>query len=175
MIVLVTGGSASGKSAYAERLACSLDRRRTYLATMSPDGSEARARIERHRRQRAAGGFETIECAGTLPERDFAGVVLLDDLGNLVAQALFSPDGSMADETAVLARLDRELARLGSSAPHLVIVGNEVGAEGRSPFGGTRAWVRLMGALACRVAARADAVVEVVAGVPCPIKGGLPC
>lgn len=175
MNVLVTGGSASGKSAYAERLACSLSSKRTYLATMAPVGTEAQARIERHRAQRAAGGFATVECAGALPACRYEGVVLLDDLGNLVAQALFAPDGTMADEAAVLERLDHEVRRLFSQADHVVVVGNEVGADARPPFEGTRLWVELMGALACRVAAQADAVVEVVAGIPYPIKGVVVC
>ena len=175
MNVLVTGGSASGKSAYAERLACSLSPTRTYLATMSPHGREAAERIRRHRAQRAAGGFVTVECAGAVPQRRYEGVVLLDDLGNLVAQALFMPDATMADPTRVLERLDRELAGLFARADHVVVVGNEVGAEGRSPFEGTRAWVKLMGALSCRVAARACAVVEVACGLPRPVKGVLPC
>ncbi|MBP3893977.1 MAG: bifunctional adenosylcobinamide kinase/adenosylcobinamide-phosphate guanylyltransferase [Atopobiaceae bacterium] len=173
MNVLVTGGAGSGKSAYAEGLACSLSTQRRYLATMSAEGAEAQARIERHRRQRAKGNFETVECAGTLPTGDYAGVVLLDDLGNLVAQALFAPDGSMADEQEVLARLDAEVGRLFLHADHVVVVGNETGAEGRSPYEGTQVWVRLVGSLACRIAARADAVVEVVAGIPYPIKGAI--
>lgn len=175
MNVLVTGGSASGKSAYAERLACSLSGKRTYLATMASEGAEARARIRRHRAQRAAGGFVTVECAGALPDSRYEGVVLLDDLGNLVAQALFAPDGTMVDAAAALERLDHEVGRLFSQADHVVVVGNEVGAEGRSPFEGARTWVELMGALACRIAAQADAVVEVVAGIPCPIKGMVAC
>lgn len=175
MNALVTGGSASGKSAYAEQLACHLSPIRTYLATMSPQGHEARQRIARHRAQRADSGFATIECAGSLPQHRFEGVVLLDDLGNLVAQALFAPDGIMTDPARVLERLDHEIAGLFDHAEHVVVVGNEVGAEGRSPFEGTRTWVELMGALACRTAARADVVVEVTAGLPCPLKGVLPC
>lgn len=175
MNVLVTGGSASGKSACAERIACGLSPIRTYLATMSPQGDEAAARIRRHRVQRAHGGFATVECAGSIPQRRFDGVVLLDDLGNLVAQALFAPDGTMADPQAVLERLDHEIAGLFARADHVVVVGNEVGAEGRSPHEGTRAWVELMGALACRTAARAGTVIEVVCGVEMPVKGACAC
>ena len=55
MIHLVTGGSGSGKSAYAEQ--CILDfggTRRVYIATMQPFGAEGQARIARHRKLRAA-------------------------------------------------------------------------------------------------------------------------
>ena len=50
MIHLVTGGSGSGKSAYAEQ--CILDfggTRRVYIATMQPFGAEGQARIACHR------------------------------------------------------------------------------------------------------------------------------
>ena len=62
MNILVTGGSASGKSSLAERLAVQGPPPWTYVATMRPWGAEARARIDRHRRLRRGRGFETLEC-----------------------------------------------------------------------------------------------------------------
>ena len=64
MRCLVTGGSASGKSEYAENLAAELSRGVSlyYIATMEPYGEEAGKRIRRHRRLREAKGFQTIEC-----------------------------------------------------------------------------------------------------------------
>lgn len=179
MNVLVTGGSASGKSVFAERLACRLSPQRTYLATMAGKGREAHERIARHRAQRADKGFVTIECLGTLrvsqlQARDGGGVALLDDVGNLVANALFASDGSMAVAGEVLTRLEQEVCALADGFDHVVIVGNEVGAEGCTGSEGTVAWVRLMGALCCRIAAWSDLVVEVVAGCPVVVKGDLP-
>ena len=65
MLYIVTGGSGSGKSEYAEQTAVQC-RNRTggtlwYLATMRIWDDEGRKRVERHRRMRAAKGFETIE------------------------------------------------------------------------------------------------------------------
>ena len=85
MFTLVIGGAASGKSEYAESLLLGAPGPRYYLATMEPmEDAECRARIEKHRRQRAGKGFVTIErgvdLAGlALPAR---GDVLLEDLGN---------------------------------------------------------------------------------------------
>ena len=178
MNVLVTGGAASGKSAFAERLACSLDSRRCYLATMADVGAEARARIARHRTQREGLGFVTLERpSGTLlPATGVpgGGVVLLEDVGNLVSNALFLPDGSTSDAGEVLLRLETEVMGLTDRFDHMVVVGNEVGCEGPSPYETTRTWVRLMGSLACRLAARCDTVVEVACGVPHVLKGRLP-
>lgn len=65
MVLLVTGGSASGKSEYAENRALQLakteQRKLVYLATMMPFGEDAAKRIERHRQLRAGKGFETVE------------------------------------------------------------------------------------------------------------------
>jgi len=55
----------------------------------------------------------------------------------------------------------------------VVLVGNEVGAEGRYPYAGTNTWVRVIGALNCRIAASFDEVTEVVSGIACPVKGVL--
>ena len=60
MLILVTGGSASGKSAYAESL-CLTASPRVYLACMQPFGAEGAKRIERHRTMRKDKGFLTVE------------------------------------------------------------------------------------------------------------------
>ena len=62
MMTLVTGGSGSGKSEYAERLAAAGGTPRIYVATMIPWDDEGRRRIEKHRAMRAGKGFETVEC-----------------------------------------------------------------------------------------------------------------
>ncbi|MBP3879053.1 MAG: bifunctional adenosylcobinamide kinase/adenosylcobinamide-phosphate guanylyltransferase [Lachnospiraceae bacterium] len=61
MLCLVIGGSASGKSEYAERHVCALPGRRIYAATMQPFGEEGRQRIARHRKLREGKGFVTVE------------------------------------------------------------------------------------------------------------------
>ena len=62
MLALITGGSGSGKSAYAEELAASLHGRETYyVATMICRDEEGRKRVERHRRMRAERHYITIE------------------------------------------------------------------------------------------------------------------
>ena len=45
MLILVTGGAASGKSEHAERLVCEKAQSRLYLATMQPFGAAAQARM----------------------------------------------------------------------------------------------------------------------------------
>ena len=62
-MILVIGGSGSGKSAYAEKVAleCQKEKRHFYLATMHVFGEEGQKKVERHKRMRAGKGFVTIE------------------------------------------------------------------------------------------------------------------
>ena len=63
MMTLVVGGSASGKSEYAEGLILAAKSwPRSYIATMQPFDAECLRRIEKHRRQRAEQQFETVDC-----------------------------------------------------------------------------------------------------------------
>ena len=110
MLTLVIGGAASGKSAYAESLVLKTGLPRYYLATMQVWDAECAARVAKHRAMRAEKQFETLECPLhldhlALPGR---GTVLLEDLGNLVANELYDPGGA-GEHTAkaVLTGLER--------------------------------------------------------------------
>ena len=62
MLILVTGGAGSGKSLLAERISMQLKCMPFwYVATMQVWDQECRDRIDRHRRQRAGKGFQTVE------------------------------------------------------------------------------------------------------------------
>lgn len=62
MFTLVTGGSGSGKSEYAESLADSWNDPKIYVATMMPFDEETGKKIQRHRAMRRDKGFVTVEC-----------------------------------------------------------------------------------------------------------------
>lgn len=62
MLTLIVGGSASGKSAFAENYAMEAGENRIYIATMQPMDNECLARIEKHRGMRAQKNFQTVEC-----------------------------------------------------------------------------------------------------------------
>ena len=130
MFTLVVGGSASGKSAYAESLVLQSERLpRYYIAAMQPFDDECRARIARHRKMRADKQFQTIErytgLSGlVLPER---GDVLLECLGNLAANELYDPAGAGIHALeAIVDGIDALLPQCGD----LVVVSNEVCADG---------------------------------------------
>ncbi|MFR5795804.1 MAG: bifunctional adenosylcobinamide kinase/adenosylcobinamide-phosphate guanylyltransferase [Christensenellales bacterium] len=96
MLTLVIGGSASGKSAFAERLAVQSGLPRFYVATMRVWDAESERRVARHRDMRREKQFDTLECPIgldrlILPAR---GTALLEDMGNLVANELYDADGA---------------------------------------------------------------------------------
>ena len=110
MFLLVYGGSASGKSAYAEQRTVRLHQQSTagqliYLAAMKPYSQAAQQRIRRHRRLRAGKGFRTVErytdlyglCQDPAFARAAAGsTILLECMSNLTANEIFEPEGAGA-------------------------------------------------------------------------------
>ena len=97
MFVLVTGGAASGKSAYAENLLLrSSASPKWYLATMLAQDAESRARVERHRAMRKGKGFLTMECPFALEKLVVPknSALLLECLSNLLANECFCPEGA---------------------------------------------------------------------------------
>ena len=170
MLTLVLGGAASGKSEYAEALVLRSALPRYYLATMQVWDAECAARVEKHRKMRAQKQFETLECPLhldrlALPGR---GTVLLEDLGNLVANELYDPGGA-GEHTAkaVLTGLER----LAAGCSELIVVSNEVFSGGADYAGDTGRYLKALAQVNNALAARADHVVRVVCGIPVYYKG----
>jgi adenosylcobinamide kinase/adenosylcobinamide-phosphate guanylyltransferase len=173
LMIVVTGGSASGKSSYAESLCCALPQPRYYVATMQPFGEEGAQRIARHRALRAGKDFETVErysdLAGVeLPQR---GTVLLEDVGNLVANEMFDGAGNHEDPTASVVE---GVSALEMQCEALVVVTNEVGSDGKAYDEDTQAYMRVLGHINAELVEAADVAVEVVCGIPLVLKGMLP-
>ena len=206
MMTLVCGGAASGKSAYAEALVCGIqspseDRNlsglldsahRFYIATMQPFGKEAEERIRKHRAMRADKGFETMECftAGTIRGLSLppGAAVLLEDLGNLCANELFSETESKGQQDAVSAAdpvsaagpdaaadsVISAVSALRQQCSELAIVANEVFSGGADYAGETLSYLRLLGQVSTALAAMSERVVEVQCGIPVVLKDAGP-
>lgn len=164
MLILVSGGSGSGKSEFAEGLVVSAGlKERVYLATMQVWDQESVRRVERHRAMRAGKGFATLECPTGLERLEVpaGSAVLLEDLSNLSANEYFSPqrDGSFE---RVLAGVEQAAAR----AELLVVVTNELYSDGVRYDPEIAAYLELLARLNRAIAARADGVYEVVCGIP---------
>lgn len=168
-LVFVTGGSGSGKSAFAEQqVVDSGIARRIYLATMEAYGEEGRARVERHRALRAGKGFETVErtvdLSGlSLPNRC---AVLVEDLTNLFANEWFSvaPDGAAERVLEGVFHLTRQAALT-------VVVGNDLFRDGVEYADmETAAYLSALSELNSALCADAEEVWEVVCGIPICLK-----
>lgn len=172
MIVLVTGGSGSGKSAFAEDKVLSFgEARRIYIATMYPFDMESKKRISRHRNMRAGKGFETVECYTNLKElllpKD--SVVLLECMSNLAANEMFQKDGAKESTVEEILEGVREIA---GYVRHLVIVTNEIFSEAALYEGETETYRKYLGEINRRIGEMADQVYEVVYGISLCVKGG---
>lgn len=170
MLILVTGGSGSGKSAYAEQLVMTQgETRRYYIATMRPWDEECRRKIARHRLMRAAKSFETIECYQDLHllsvEPD--SVILLECMSNLTANEFYREDAPRAE---VIARIINGIRHLQKQSKTLIIVTNEVFSDGGGYDSETRAYQQILGSVNQAIAGLAGQVTEVVYGIPVNIR-----
>jgi adenosyl cobinamide kinase/adenosyl cobinamide phosphate guanylyltransferase len=162
VIALVLGGSRSGKSAVAERLAATLPGPVTYVATAVVDpGDEAfAARLEVHRRRRPADWTTREVGADLVPAlSELEGTVLVDALGTWVA----AHDGFAVDVDGLVAAL---VARAGDT----ILVSDEVGmgVHPSTEVGGR--FRDALGSVNVAVADTADLVALVVAGRVLPLE-----
>lgn len=175
-VTLVIGAAASGKSAYAESLCLGHDGPRVYLATMEPFGEDGARRIARHRALREGKGFSTLECSrdvgAAAPGLPRGCTLLLEDVGNLVANELFAEGGlSPRDPDAAAREVLGGIERLAQATAYTVVVTVDVFADGMRYDEGTEAWRRALARVNAGVAALADHAVEVVCGIPVWMKG----
>jgi adenosylcobinamide kinase / adenosylcobinamide-phosphate guanylyltransferase len=167
-ITLVLGGARSGKSRYAESVISALPPPWLYVATAEAGDNEMAERIAGHRARRGANWHvvETPHSVSAVLQKSGGMPVLVDCL-TLWLSNLVLADIDIDAETAHL-----EKALAAAVAP-VVLVANEVGSGivPDHPLG--RRFRDLQGILNQRVAARADRVVLVVAGLPLALKGTL--
>lgn len=177
MIHMITGGSGSGKSAYAEDW---LLRYRNesgelpflYIATMIPYGEEAGKKIERHHQLRAGKGFITLERYTDLKGLEIPANkgILLECVSNLAANEFYREDGTMKGRKETLERIIEGIQHLSGRTGCLTIVTNEVFSDINGYSHETEEYRELLGMLNQWIAAGADRVTEVVYGIPVCIK-----
>lgn len=170
MFHLITGGSGSGKSAYAEQ--CILDfqgNNRIYIATMYPFDEESHKRIQRHREMRKEKKFSTIECYTGLRSLELPNDadVLLECMSNLTANEMYQEQGAGEDTPGQI--LDG-IENLRKKVRNLVVVTNEVFSDGITYDPDTMRYLSYLGEINQQMGRMADRVTEVVYGIPVPIK-----
>jgi len=165
---LVLGGARSGKSRYAESLIAALPPPWTYIATARAGDAEMDARINEHRARRGA-SWRTIEAPRDLTAALAACArmpVLVDCLTLWLSNLMLAE----ADVETEIENLETALAE--AAAP-IVLVSNEVGSGIVPNYPLGRRFRDQHGVLNQRIAAHADRVVLIVAGLPLALKGAL--
>lgn len=177
MLHLITGGSGSGKSEYAEACIQKWEEEFQnsnlyYIATMIPRGKETKEKILRHQKMRSSKGFQTVECYWKLEEamekegwRD--SILLLECMSNLVANELYE-DGGRKEQT--VSYVCDAISRILAQGNHMVIVTNEVFSEAEALSEEMQMYKRILGQINCNLAEMADQVTEVVYGIPVEVK-----
>jgi adenosylcobinamide kinase / adenosylcobinamide-phosphate guanylyltransferase len=165
-LTLVLGGARSGKSKYAESLITALPPPWVYVATAEALDAEMTERIAVHRARRG-GDWLTIEAPHDLASALAAPAgapVLVDCLTLWLSNRMLA-------QVDLDAETDRLEEVLGRRASPLVLVSNEVGSGIVPDNALARRFRDLQGRLNQRMAARADRVVLMVAGLPLTVKG----
>jgi adenosyl cobinamide kinase/adenosyl cobinamide phosphate guanylyltransferase len=164
-ITLVLGGARSGKSRYAEELIAHHAAPWVYIATAQAFDDEMRIRIAEHRARRGS-DWRTIEAPADLADaivREPARPVLVDCLTLWLTNLVLGGHDIDAATSALEAALD-------SRRQTTVLVSNEIGLGivPRTPLG--RSFRDQAGRLNQRMAARADRVLFMIAGLPMTLK-----
>lgn len=173
-MILITGGSGSGKSEYAESLFSEIkNTEKYYIATMKPFGKEAKERIQKHRRMRSGKGFITLEYPTDIKESldiiDENSAVLIECISNLTANEMFSDTG-IASADQIQGKIVGEIEKIDKMASRLVIVTNNVFEDGITYDEATAEYMSALAGINIELAKKADKVTEVVAGIPVFVK-----
>lgn len=168
-LTLVIGGACSGKSAYAETLLLGVAERPAYIATAQAFDAEMAVKIAHHRAARGP-GWHTIEAptdlAGAITEARGADGILID-CATLWLSNLMLDEADIEDaEAQAFAALDQRTCPV-------VVVSNEVGQGIVPDTSMGRRFRSIQGGFNQRLAARANRVITVMAGLPLALKGDL--
>jgi adenosylcobinamide kinase/adenosylcobinamide-phosphate guanylyltransferase len=172
-ITFIIGGCRSGKSRYALDLAGKLsENKKIFMATCLPQDEEMRQRVARHQKDRGK-TWITLEVPIDLPEAvtqnsSKGDVILVDCLTLWISNLLTKTQEVSEDE--VIESVDNLTQAIQTVNCPVILVSNEVGTGIVPENQLARQFRDIMGMTNQRVAACADAVIWMAAGIPVTIK-----
>lgn len=182
MMIMITGGSGSGKSSYAEDCITKISKncKKYYIATMQVFDEEGKQRIEHHKNMRSGKNFKTIEqpcnVENAIEKMDIKDpskrTVLLECMSNLLVNEMFS-DETIQDRHMIMDKIIDGIRQLKNEVRHLVIVTNNVFEDGTVYDDATMEYIKILGCINERLSEIADQVIEVVVGIPVILKEGM--
>ena len=164
-MVLISGGNGSGKSRYAETLVSKTTGPRHYIATMQPQTEDNFRRVKKHIAQREGLNFTTWELPIHIDQAEIQpnGVVLLEDVSNLLGNTIFSQAGNREDVLEKIVALRNQCS--------LLIAVTIGGLSSKAYQGETAAYIEDLNSLNESLFALADAAATMVSGSPVWEKG----
>ncbi len=171
-IVFILGGVRSGKSRYAQQLAEQSARVKFVATAERRDDEEMHRKIKRHRAERPA-DWMTVEEPLALSRvirssEEDCDAILIDCLTLFGANLMERYAG---DDKQLQADVEELCVTLRASSRRVILVSNEVGSGVVPPYEMGRRFRDVVGEINQRVAAVADTVLLMVAGVPLSLKG----
>ena len=164
-MVLLSGGNGSGKSRYADTLVSKTTGPRHYIATMQPQTEDNFRRVKKHIAQREGLNFTTWELPIHIDQAEIQpnGVVLLEDVSNLLGNTIFSQTGNREDVLEKIVALRNQCS--------LLIAVTIGGLSSKAYQGETAAYIEDLNSLNESLFALADAAATMVSGSPVWEKG----
>lgn len=178
MKALITGGAKSGKSAFAEKMAVSLNNggKLYYIATLIPTDDEDNERIKKHLSKRDGKGFITVECGTDLTKMpddvDKSSTFLLDSTTALLQNALFPVENNYKLDIGSAEKCKHDLLNFINSVKNIVIVSDNIYSDSNFYSESTEIFRDLLADIDCSLAAECDTVAEVFCGQVIFHKGG---
>jgi adenosylcobinamide kinase/adenosylcobinamide-phosphate guanylyltransferase len=176
-LILITGGSRSGKSSFAQTLAEGLPDPKIYFATCPVIDAEIAGRVARHQADRSAAGWKTIEetldIAGVLTRIPDGRTVLIDCLTLWINNLMYTAgqQGSEITEDDIAGLCRDMVAACRKRTGTIIFVTNEIGMGIVPDNAASRLFRDLAGRCNQVVAAAADVAVLMVSGLPLYLKG----
>ena len=177
-LILVTGGTRSGKSEYARTVAEALPGPRSFVATCQAVDDEMRERIRRHQQERLKSEWKTIEepleLADALRKHEKVNVFLVDCLTLWVNNIMYVAHqrGQIFSEEQLTSRADELVQACAGITGTVIMVTNEVGSGIVPDNHDARLFRDLMGKCNQIVGRAADEVIFVACGLPLTLKNG---
>lgn len=172
MMILLTGGSANGKSYYAEKLLESFPEPRCYIAAMKVLSEADCEKIASQREKHEKRGFLCLERFENIGELSLpkGASALLECVCHLTSNEMFREDGKVEDP---FEKVVSGVLRLSEKCENLIVVTNEVGSGQGNYDEATKSYIAALGKINAALAAKADAVYELVCGIPIEVKAVL--
>ena len=191
MMILVYGGSGSGKSEFAEKRISELNKGNSlyYLATMQVYDNEDLERIKRHKKLRLGKGFITLEKSKNVGDvldelNKEKSDILLECMSNLVANEMFDEeagkendaesnnDNNIGDDKTklVFEKIKKDILKIKTACDNFVIVSNNIFEDGYTYDKSVEDYMKVLGDINRYITMISDEVWEVVAGIPIRVK-----